>query len=84
MQGFPRGFPAIRSIGPLPEATGAVELLRQRTQQKNLTIRTLYLEVINDRAFRAIGFPAQVADGRKEWFAGGAAEGFNIPPAAGN
>ena len=72
--------------GPVPEATGDVELkstavqIRERARRENLTIRQLCLAVVGGRAFREIGTGADIADKMQEWFEAGAADGFNITP----
>jgi FMN-dependent oxidoreductase (nitrilotriacetate monooxygenase family) len=72
--------------GPIPEATGDVELkstavqLRERARREHATIRQLYLAVVGGRALREIGTAADVADRMQEWFEAGAADGFNITP----
>ncbi len=69
---------------PLPSDT---ELNKSRLKlvadlaRTGLTLRQLYLSLATARGHRtAVGTPEQIADALVEWFANGAADGFNIMP----
>jgi FMN-dependent oxidoreductase (nitrilotriacetate monooxygenase family) len=69
---------------PLPTNT---ELNKSRLKlvsdlaARGLTLRQLYLSLATARGHRTvIGTPEQIADAIIEWFANGAADGFNIMP----
>jgi alkanesulfonate monooxygenase len=50
-------------------------------RRDNLTIRQLYTRIAGGRGhFQFVGTPVQAADELQRWFAGGAADGFNIMP----
>jgi N-acetyl-S-(2-succino)cysteine monooxygenase len=73
--------------GPVPEPAstnqeiGRVKVMVDLARRENLTIRQLYKRVIGQRAHRVvIGTPVEIADGLEQWFAAGAADGFNIMP----
>lgn len=56
-------------------------LLVKMARRDNLTIRQLYMRMAGARGHRQIfGTPTQIADELETWFAGGAADGFNIMP----
>jgi FMN-dependent oxidoreductase (nitrilotriacetate monooxygenase family) len=69
---------------PLPTNT---ELNKSRLKlvsdlaARGLTLRQLYLSLATARGHRTVvGTPEQIADAIVEWFANGAADGFNIMP----
>ena len=69
---------------PLPTNT---ELNKSRLKlvsdlaARGLTLRQLYLSLATARGHRTVvGTPEQIADAIEDWFANGAADGFNIMP----
>jgi FMN-dependent oxidoreductase (nitrilotriacetate monooxygenase family) len=73
--------------GPLPALSESnagksrQQLLIDMAQRENLTIRQLYLRVAGSRGhLQIVGTPQRIADELQEWFAKGAADGFNIMP----
>ncbi|MEZ2330693.1 LLM class flavin-dependent oxidoreductase [Mesorhizobium sp. RCC_202] len=73
--------------GPLPELGSSdsvksrLKVVSELAASRNLTIRQLYLAVAGARGhFQIVGTPKDVADMMEEWFAGGAADGFNVMP----
>ncbi len=69
---------------PLPTNT---ELNKSRLKlvsdlaARGLTLRQLYLSLATARGHRTVvGTPEQIADAIEDWFAHGAADGFNIMP----
>lgn len=76
--------------GPLPElpdddisAKGRRNLLVDMARRENLTIRQLYMRVAGARGHNTvIGTATDIADVMEDWFATGAADGFNIMPLA--
>lgn len=58
-----------------------LKVVSELAASRNLTIRQLYLAVAGARGhFQIVGTPKDVADMMEEWFAGGAADGFNVMP----
>jgi alkanesulfonate monooxygenase SsuD/methylene tetrahydromethanopterin reductase-like flavin-dependent oxidoreductase (luciferase family) len=78
------GFPVDGPVPDLPESNGGKsrsELLVALARRENLSIRQLYVRIAGARGHRQIlGTPETIADQLEEWFAGGAADGFNIMP----
>jgi alkanesulfonate monooxygenase len=75
--------------GPVPEDSinprmrSRAQLMLDMAKRDNLTIRQLYLAVAAGNGHNVVvGSARQVADTMEEWFAGGAADGFNYVPAA--
>lgn len=78
--------------GPLPEvpreddiegAKSRTTLITELARREDLTVRQLIGKLGGGRGHRTFaGAPEQVADTIEEWFRGGAADGFNIMPAA--
>jgi alkanesulfonate monooxygenase len=72
--------------GPLPEITTtigshtALKLFTEMAKRENLTIRQLYLRAVLRGHNVVCGTPQRIADHIEEWFAGGAADGFNVMP----
>lgn len=78
---------------PLPERVRAVDdiqgnrsrydLTLELARREQLTVRQLLNRLGGGRGHRTLaGTPEQVADSLEEWFRAGAADGFNIMPAA--
>ncbi|MGW3472868.1 LLM class flavin-dependent oxidoreductase [Saccharopolyspora sp. NPDC000995] len=76
--------------GPLPDvgtytegAQSRFDLIVGLARREDLTIRQLIERLAGGRGHRVFaGTPMQVADELEQWFTGGAADGFNIMPAA--
>jgi alkanesulfonate monooxygenase len=72
--------------GPLPEITTtvgshtALKLFTEMAKRENLTIRQLYLRAVLRGHNVVCGTPQRIADHIEEWFAAGAADGFNVMP----
>jgi N-acetyl-S-(2-succino)cysteine monooxygenase len=73
--------------GPLPDlpppngAQSTFEAVTRLARRENLTIRQLGMRLAAGRQrLHVNGTPVQIADLMEEWFAGGAADGFNILP----
>jgi len=74
--------------GPLPDVGSFTEGAQSRfdlvvglARRENLTIRGLIERLAGGRGHRVFaGTPEQIADELELWFAGGAADGFNIMP----
>jgi alkanesulfonate monooxygenase len=72
--------------GPLPEITTtigshtALKLFTEMAKRENLTIRQLYLRAVLRGHNVVCGTPQRIADHIEEWFAAGAADGFNMMP----
>ncbi len=73
--------------GPLPDAppNGAQEgrqrVVQEMAKKEGLTIRQVYQRVAGARGHRIIcGSPKEIADNLENWYATGAADGFNIMP----
>jgi FMN-dependent oxidoreductase (nitrilotriacetate monooxygenase family) len=89
------GLPAedIDLDAPLPEQVRAVDdvqgnrsrydLTLELARRERLTVRQLLNRLGGGRGHRTLaGTPEQIADSLEEWFRAGAADGFNIMPAA--
>jgi alkanesulfonate monooxygenase len=75
--------------GPVPEdkinarMRSRAQLMLDMAKRDNLTIRQLYLAVAAGNGHNVVvGSAKQVADTMEDWFASGAADGFNYVPAA--
>jgi alkanesulfonate monooxygenase len=73
--------------GPLPDlpppngAQSTFDAVTRLARRENLTIRQLGMRLAAGRQrLHVNGTPVQIADLMEEWFAGGAADGFNILP----
>jgi FMN-dependent oxidoreductase (nitrilotriacetate monooxygenase family) len=71
--------------GPVPEVpksnvlSSRVETLMQSARTEKLTIRQLYQRFSATRGhFAVVGTPSDIADQMSDWFAQGAADGFNF------
>ncbi|MCR8632783.1 LLM class flavin-dependent oxidoreductase [Paenibacillus radicis (ex Xue et al. 2023)] len=77
-------FPLDELLPELPETDGAKSrshLLTALARREQLTVRQLAYRVAGSRGHGVIlGTPSQIADHMEEWFAGNAADGFNIMP----
>lgn len=77
-------FPLDGPVPTLPESTimqGHAITLAAFARQKNLTLRELRDHTAAGMGHRLlIGTPEMIADGMEEWFAAGAADGFNLMP----
>ena len=78
------GYPLDGPLPDLPEPENGKGRWKQLTalaRRENLTIRQLFLRFNAVRGHRvAIGTPADIADQIEDWFARGAADGFNLIP----
>ena len=60
---------------------GRYELIENMARKEKLTIRQLIMRTAGSRGHAACtGTPVQIADELERWFAGGAADGFNLMP----
>jgi N-acetyl-S-(2-succino)cysteine monooxygenase len=73
--------------GPLPDlpesntGKGRQKVILDAARRDNLSIREIAMRVAGARGHHiVVGTPKMVADRMEEWFAGGAADGFNIMP----
>ncbi len=77
-------FPLDEPLPDLPESEqlqSRSKLLREMARRENLTLRQLLNIVAGARGHRIlIGTAEDIADSLEEWFAGRAADGFNIMP----
>jgi FMN-dependent oxidoreductase (nitrilotriacetate monooxygenase family) len=78
------GYDLDGALPDLPQSDqlqSRAKLLTDLAHRQNLTLRELYYLVAGARGHRIVwGTPVQIADALEEWFAGGAADGFNIMP----
>lgn len=76
------GHPIDGPVPALPETNGPKsrqQLLVDLARREGLTIRQLYLRIAGARGHQqVVGTPVQIADQLQQWFAQGAADGFNI------
>ncbi|MCI3135631.1 LLM class flavin-dependent oxidoreductase [Phenylobacterium aquaticum] len=79
------GFDLDAPLPDLPVTEGwqsRQKLFADLTAREGLTVRDLLDRVVPARGHKVVvGDPGQVADLLEDWFAGGAADGFNILPA---
>lgn len=80
------GYPLDEPVPELPETNAMKsrhQLFIDLARRENLTLRQLYQRAAGSKGhFLVVGNPKQVADSMQEWFEGGAADGFNVMPAA--
>jgi alkanesulfonate monooxygenase SsuD/methylene tetrahydromethanopterin reductase-like flavin-dependent oxidoreductase (luciferase family) len=78
------GYDVDGPVPVVPQDRGAPSrsaLLSDTARAEGLTIRQLYQRIAGGRGhFEVVGSPADVADMMEEWFATGAADGFNVLP----
>ncbi len=80
LSGYPLDGPVpLDVLGP-NEMRSGTELLRERIQRENMTIRELYKSVAGGGGFHLIGTAAQIADVMEAWLDAEACDGFNITP----
>ena len=83
---LPLDAPLPDDLPPEDEIEGAKSrytLVVNLARRENLTVRQLIARLGGGRGHRTFtGTPSQVADAIEEWFAGGAADGFNVMPPA--
>jgi FMN-dependent oxidoreductase (nitrilotriacetate monooxygenase family) len=79
------GYPLDGPVPPPPKTEGGqtfVHVLYETAKREKMTLRDLYNLTAAARGhWVTCGTPTGIADTLEEWFAGGAADGFNILPA---
>jgi FMN-dependent oxidoreductase (nitrilotriacetate monooxygenase family) len=76
-------LPPVPAEDEIEGAKSRSTLVAQLARRERLTVRQLIGKLGGGRGHRTFtGTPEQVADTIEEWFLGGAADGFNIMPAA--
>jgi N-acetyl-S-(2-succino)cysteine monooxygenase len=78
------GYPLDGPVPPPPASQGSLtfsHVLYETAQREKMTLRDLYNLTAAARGHWVLcGTPGGIADTLEEWFAGGAADGFNILP----
>jgi N-acetyl-S-(2-succino)cysteine monooxygenase len=78
------GYPLDGPVPPPPASQGSLtfsHVLYEMAQREKMTLRDLYNLTAAARGHWVLcGTPGGIADTLEEWFAGGAADGFNILP----
>ncbi|HKC29100.1 MAG TPA: LLM class flavin-dependent oxidoreductase [Jatrophihabitans sp.] len=85
MSGYPLDgpLPALPGEGAISGHKSRFTLVTELARRENLTIRQLIQRLAGGRGHRVLaGTPEQVADNIELWFTSGAADGFNVMPAA--
>jgi FMN-dependent oxidoreductase (nitrilotriacetate monooxygenase family) len=73
----------VRAVDDIQGNRSRYDLTLELARREQLTVRQLLNRLGGGRGHRTLaGTPEQIADSLEEWFRGGAADGFNIMPAA--
>jgi len=85
LTGYPLDAPVPLELlperGAINGNRGRYELIESMARKEKLTIRQLIMRTAGSRGHAACtGTPVQIADELERWFAGGAADGFNLMP----
>ncbi|MFD2422181.1 LLM class flavin-dependent oxidoreductase [Amycolatopsis pigmentata] len=74
-------LPSLPPVAAINGAKSRFELVRDLAEREKLTLRQLLGRLGGGRGHQVLaGTPEQVADHIEAWFAGGAADGFNVMP----